>query len=243
MIFAFAPNTFINPLKRIGNGMAKSGSKQQVKKQWVPIIAPKIFSERLIGETFIADTKEAIGKMVTISSTILTNETREQHINVGFKIIGENKNGLTTEFLSYHFSPSSIRRYVRRNRSKIEDSFVVTTADGKKLRIKVLLVSRGKAQGGASAALKKATREFFILNLSKMKLEQFWGDVINHSIQKGLQDSLRKIHPLTAAEIRWALVIGDGTPPEAPKEEKAEENPKPEEKKAEVEVKAAAAAQ
>ena len=217
--------------------MAKSAAKQMVKKQWIPIIAPKLFSERLIGETYLAEARDAIGRSVTISSTILTNEPREQHINLGFKIIGEDKNGLRTEFVSYHFSPSSTRRYVRRNRSKVEDSFVATTSDGKKVRVKVMLVSRGKAQGGASAALKKAAREFFTLHMGKMKLEQFWNDVMGRSIQKGLMDSLRKIHPLSACEIRWALVIGEGTPPKIEVKEEAKTE-KPEKAEAKPEAKA-----
>ncbi|HSU72823.1 MAG TPA: hypothetical protein VLJ21_03160 [Candidatus Binatia bacterium] len=193
--------------------MSKPTAKQAAaKKGWVPILAPKMFNDAWVGETFIADPNEAIGRMVTVSMTILTNDPQRQSINLGFKIIGKNSNGLTTELLSYRYSPSSTRRFVRRGRSKLDDSFAVTTQDGKKLRIKPMLVTRGKAQGGVSAALQKAAREFFIVQMSKMKLEQFWNELVSHNLQKALGDSLRKIYPLSACEIRWALVEGEGVP-------------------------------
>jgi ribosomal protein S3AE len=193
--------------------MAKPAAKQTAaKKGWVPILAPKLFNEQWIGEIFIAEPAEAVGRMVTVSMTILTNDPQRQSINLGFKIIGKTNQGLTTELLSYHYSPSSTRRFVRRGRSKLDDSFTATTQDGKKLRIKPMLVTRGKAQGGVSAALLKAAREFFIVQLSKMKLEQFWNETVAHNIQRGLGDSLRKIYPLSAAEIRWVFIEGEGVP-------------------------------
>jgi len=207
--------------------MAKPAVKQTTaKKAWVPILAPKLFNEQHIGEIFIAEPDSAIGRMVTVSMMTLTGDPQRQQINLGFKIIGKSSNGLTTELLSYRYSPASTRRFVRRGRSKLEDSFAAVTQDGKKIRIKPMVVARGKAQGGVSAALQKHAREFFILHLSKMKLDQFWSEVVSHNIQKGLGDSLRKIYPLSACEIRWAFIEGEGTPAEM--EEPVQEAPKQE---------------
>ncbi|MBI4145394.1 hypothetical protein HY493_04285 [Candidatus Woesearchaeota archaeon] len=208
--------------------MAKPTAKQQlVKKAWMAILAPKLFGEGFIGETFIAEPETALGRLVTVSMTTLTNDPSQQHINLSFKIAGKTKDALTTELIGYRISPSSTKRFVRRARSKIDDSFSAVTSDGKKLRIKPMIVTRGKAQGGTRAALQKATRQFFILHLSKMTLDQFWQDVLGHTVQKALSDSLRKLYPLATCELRWIAFEGEGVPPEAPKEEpKVIEEPK-----------------
>jgi ribosomal protein S3AE len=196
--------------------MVTAQAKQQVKKGWFPIIAPKLFNEGWVGEVFIADPAATIGRIVTVSMTVLTNDPQRQHVLLSFRITGQGKQGLTTELVSYHFSPNATKRFVRRSRSKMDDSFTANTADGKKIRIKPMIVTRSKAQGGVRAAMVKATREFFILHLSKMKLEQFWSELVNHNIQKGLGDQLRKLYPLSACEVRWAFIAGEGVPnPEA----------------------------
>ncbi len=191
--------------------MAKPVAKAQVvRKQWIPILAPKLFNDAWIGESLLTDPQLAIGRFVTVSMTTLTNDIQKQHINLSFRINGFQKDVLTTELIGYHFSPSSARRFVRRARSKLDDSFLVTTQDGKKMRIKPMLVTRSKTQGGVQAALRKATRDFFTIQLSKMKLEQFWGEIIGHNLQKSLSDSLKKIYPVAAAELRWVLIAGEG---------------------------------
>ena len=193
--------------------MAKPTGKQSlVKKGWVPILAPKMFNEQLIGESFLAEPTAAIGRIVTVSMMTLTGDPQRQQINLSFKIIGKSPQGLTTELISYKYSPASMRRFVRRGKSKLDDSFTAVTMDGKKMRIKPTIVARGNAQGGVSAALKKFAREFFILHLSKMKLDQFWSELVSHNIQKGLADAIRKIYPVGACEIRWVLIEGEGTP-------------------------------
>lgn len=194
--------------------MAKTAAKQQlVKKVWVPLLAPKIFNEVLIGESLLADPNAAVGRIVTVSMTTLTNDIQRQHINISFKVIGVNKDALVTELVGYHFSPNSVKRFVRRARSKLDDSFTAVTADGKKIRIKPLMVTRSRTKGGVKAALIKGARTFLANHLAKIKLEQFWTDVIAHNAQKQLADALRKTYPLNTCEFRWIVVEGEGVPP------------------------------
>lgn len=203
--------------------MAKTAAKQQlVKKVWVPILAPKLFNEMLIGESLLADANTAVGRIVTVSMTTLTNDIQRQHINVSFKVTGINKDALVTELVGYHFSPNSVKRFVRRARSKLDDSFTVVTADGKKLRIKPLMVTRSRTKGGVKAALIKGARTFLTNHLAKTKLEAFWTDVIAHNAQKQLSDALRKTYPLNTCEFRWIVVEGEGVPPVVVEETKKE---------------------
>jgi ribosomal protein S3AE len=204
----------------------RSGKKNVVKKKWYPIKASKQFGQKVIGESYLAEPQKAIGRIVTVSMNSLGGEHSKQYINVSFKIKGYKEDFLTTEMVGYKFSPSVNKRFVRRRRTKVEDSFVVSTSDGAKIRIKPLVVTRTKAQGGVAAALKKEVREFFILELHKLTTAKFWEDVVGHKIQKRLFSALKKVHPLSACEIRWALVEGEGvaTPEEEEETVVSEEN-------------------
>jgi small subunit ribosomal protein S3Ae len=201
--------------------MAKVAGKQQlIKKAWYVVLAPKLFNEMQIGETFVADPQLSIGKIITVSLTTLTNDIQRQHINIIFKVTGVAKgNILQTEMIGYRFSPGATRRFVRRARSKLDDSFTAITADGKKLRLKPLLVTRARSTGGTEAAIRKAARDFFTVFLSRNKLEQFWAELLQHNVQRALGEKLKKLSPLSAVELRWVLIEGEGIPPEMPAEE------------------------
>jgi ribosomal protein S3AE len=91
---------------------------------------------------------------------------------------------------------------MRRNRSKIDDSLVYKTADEKKVRIKPLIVTRGRAQGGTKAAIRKLMKEHLTKTVAKISYENLLREIIQGKFQRTMQDFLRKTHPIAAAEVR-----------------------------------------
>ncbi|MBD3303762.1 hypothetical protein GF343_01330 [Candidatus Woesearchaeota archaeon] len=184
--------------------MAKKQAAKVVvkKKRWVHVIAPKLFNEKQIGEMHVEEPKNAVGRKLSVSMTTITGEPKKQNIMAKFLITSFAGEKLMTDIIGYKLNTAATKRLMRRNRSKIDDSIVYKTSDDKKVRIKPLLVTRGRAQGGTKSALRKQIKEYLAKNISKMTFEQLMKDIINKKLQRAISDALKKTYPVAGCEIR-----------------------------------------
>jgi ribosomal protein S3AE len=177
------------------------------KKKWVPIRAPKLFNEQVIGESYVGEAQELIGRHVTVSLMVLTGDPQKQTVNVSFKITGVKENAAFCELVGYQVIPSAAKKLMRRQRSKIDDSFIVETADKQYIRVKPLIVTRGRTTHSTMAAMRKLERAYIAKMISKMDFESFVRDVVLKKIQQGLGQLLRRLYPIGACEIRQLELI------------------------------------
>jgi len=58
--------------------MAKGAVKTVIKKKkWVPIQAPKLFNEQIIGESLVGEAQELVGRRATVSLMTLTGDPQK----------------------------------------------------------------------------------------------------------------------------------------------------------------------
>src|SRR3989338_1130721 len=140
----------------------------KTKKQWVRLIAPKLFNEQVLGETPVSEPKEVRGRKLQINLMVFTNDPKTQNVNVAF-IAKEAKQGVAeTEIVSYSMVPSVIKRIVRRGGRRIDDSFSCLTADKISIRIKPLAITRHIVKGSVSAALGKQLKKSITEEAAKL---------------------------------------------------------------------------
>lgn len=188
--------------------MAKATTAVVIKKKkWVPIIAPKLFSEQVLGESFVGESNELMGRSAKVSLMILTNDPQKQSVSVTFKVTGIDNNRAMTELVSYRLLPAAARKLMRRRKSKIDDSFVIETKDKKILRIKPMIITRTRARGAVMAALRQLERAYLAKMISQMDFETFVREVVMKKLQQGLGQGLRKLCPVGVCEIRMFEVI------------------------------------
>jgi ribosomal protein S3AE len=190
---------------------ATKATVQVKKKRWVQILAPKMFNETPIGDTHITEPGEAVGRNISVSIMTLTGEPGKQYISAGFLITDAAGEKLHTSILSYKILPSALRKLVRRNKDKFEDSFACMTTDKKLMRMKPFVVTRNKTTGSVMAALRKATRERVAQLVAPLTVEQVFGEIIGGKMQKAVFESIRKIYPIGAVEFRWVQLLPEGT--------------------------------
>jgi ribosomal protein S3AE len=200
------------------------------KKQWVKIVAPAAFEGIELGETYVNEKKEVIGKKISVNIMNISRGYRRQNIDVSFEVTGMHEDKAVTEFIGYQIIPSSTKRMVRRGKNKISDSFVAKTADNKFIKIKPILVTRSKTNGSVQTLLRKSMRQYLAGMIAKQKLDDFAKEVVAHRIQKGMFHVAAKIFPLSVCEIRWLHVTKEKNSVEKVKEmQKAKEEPEGEE--------------
>ena len=177
------------------------------KKKWVQIVAPKLFNEQMIGESFVGEVQELVGRNVTVSLMVLTGDPQKQTTSVSFKITGINKDAATTELVGYKMLPAAAKKLMRRKRNKIDDSFIVETQDKKIVRIKPLVVTRGHTTGAVMASMRKLARAYVAKMIATADFDNLIRDVVQKKLQHGLGQMLRRLYPIGACEIRQLELI------------------------------------
>lgn len=179
------------------------------KKHWYQIVASKSFRNTPLGETLITDAKKAVGKHITCNLSNITNDFKKQHINVEFLIDGVENNRAYASVIGYEMAPASIKRLTRRRRDKIETSFPCITADGKNVRIKVILFTISLAKGSVKKMLFSETVNSVKKEVAKIKFEDLIMEIMANKFQKGLSLKLKKIYPLKIVEVKYLKIIGE----------------------------------
>lgn len=173
------------------------------KKKWVPIIAPKWMDEQFLGETFVEENEQAVGKTITVSLGSLTGDPQRQSVNLKFSITKAETDHLKSELIEYQLTPTAVKRVARKGRKKIEDSFLAKSKDSKAVRVKYILMTKNRGKGSILASLQKKARELLAQEVLKITFEEFMNNIIIYKVQKALSQALKKIYPISAVEMKW----------------------------------------
>lgn len=208
------------------------------KKRWFQLIAPKMFNNQVLGETLVAESGQMMGKSIKLSMMSLTGDMKKQHINIKFEVVGIAENNAQTRAVGYEFAPSSIKRLVRRRRKRVDDSFICSTKDNIRVRMKPFFVTRQDTNKSTLTSMRKLGKDFIAKFAKERNFDDLTYDIIDHRMQRDLKKVLSKVYPLRTCEVRTFSVVkerkigGEEMPApvaEKPKEEK-KEKPKKEKK-------------
>lgn len=172
------------------------------KKKWVPVLAPKIFNNVLLGETNVTEDEQIMKKSVKLNLGTVTNDMRKQGFLVRFDIIKLKEGKAYTALTGIAMTPSGMKRLIRRGRSKVEDSFLARLKDGEVVRVKPVVVTINSASKAAQTSIRLAIREKVKDILGKSTLDSFVNEVLQNKIQKLLKEVANKSHPTRTADIK-----------------------------------------
>ncbi len=203
--------------------MAVKKKKQKikvVKKEWYQVKAPKQFGNAIIGEISASEPQKLIGRRVDLPLSELTRNVRLHGIHIKLKIHDVSTKNAITFVEDYEILPAMLRRYVRRRRTRIDDSFVVQTKDGINVRVKPIIVTAFKSKGDVNKNLKQTSRELIYQRISNSSYDDFVSDVVNHKLQSDIIKKLSKVYPVKYFEIR-KFVLTKAKPTKIKVEEEA----------------------
>lgn len=183
--------------------MAKKqiSTKKVKKKKWFPVLAPNIFSNKVLGESLLTEPSQLKGRFMTMNLMNITGNPKQQSISLQFRIIDVKEGRGITTTVKYELLTSAVKRMIRRGRNKIDDSFIIKGKEGK-LRVKSLAITKGNVSKAVQTSIRLESRKLLKELLIKKSFESTVDDLIKSSIQKDVRAVLNKISPVKSFDVR-----------------------------------------
>jgi small subunit ribosomal protein S3Ae len=171
------------------------------KRKWYSIHAPKEYGSVQLGESLVSDPKNLIGKTIKTDLSVVS-KSRSSNTRVVFRVKNLVDDKGICELIGYYLLPNYIKKYVRKNKTKIDASYKLKSKDGAECVIKILMVSRSKLKSGLAKQLRSDLDALVKSEFSKKTFDQILNGVISYHFQKSSKALLSKVYPLNSFEVR-----------------------------------------
>ena len=180
-------------------------------KRWFSIRAPRNpWSFKVIGETLAEEESMLVGRPYEIMQNELDGDFSKMHVKIRFRIKEVLGTDALTEFVGHDVMKDFVRRQIRRDRGKIDDTVDVVTDDGFFIRIKPFIVTRSRVK----ASQKQETRSVARDEIIKFCAKSTWIDVqkalMSGSLEEIVTKAVAKIQPVRGVFFRRSQLIQDG---------------------------------
>ncbi len=181
--------------------VSKSTDKWKLKK-WINIYTPESLGNSVIGEMPANEEKDAVGRVIKVNMSWITNKMSHSFMIVGLKVNDVSGSAAHTSIKYIEQTYSYLHSLVRRGSSAIYTVDPVKDKDGKKIIMKLMLVTSSKVATPKKKALRKALSEFTKTYASSRDCDSIVKEMIEGSMQSEGINSLRKIASVSKLEVK-----------------------------------------
>jgi len=183
--------------------------KSGKRKKWYTIIAPDMLNNRVLGDIYLREPSAMKGRNLKVNLFNISGDIKKQNVNINFRIKDYIDGKGITEFIGYEISSSTIRRWVRHDISRVDDSFVLKTKDNIFVRVKPLVITHTKAHNPVKTKIRMISRSLLKSIINKNNLNDIFEQLISYKIQKNLKSNVSTVHPIKTALIRMLEVTNE----------------------------------
>ncbi len=188
--------------------MAKPRVKDRWKlKKWYRILAPKVFNEVEVGETPADDPRSVIGREVEVDLSMLGDgDPNAQYKLFVFRIVDVKGENAYTAVKEYYIARELEKTLVRRRHTRVDNIEDLTTKDGKKIRLKTMVIAVGNLQTTREEEIRRKVKEA-LKELEKEDLDSIVKKLASGELNKLIFNAAKKISPVRFAEVRKLEVL------------------------------------
>ena len=180
-------------------------------KRWYSIRAPRNpWSFKVIGETMAEEEEMLVGRHYEILQYELDGDFSKMNVKVKFRISEVIGSDALTEYIGHEILKDHIRRQVRRERGKIDDTIDLVTKDGYYIRVKPMMISRNRIKASQKQEMRTQARDLII----KFGATTTWVDMqkatLDGTLETQIREAASKIQPVRDVMIRRTQLIQSG---------------------------------
>ena len=180
-------------------------------KRWYTIRAPRTpWSFRVIGETLAENPSQLIGRNYEVIQNELDGDFSKMHVKVVFKVTDVLGNDAITEFVGHELLKDHVRRQVRRDRGKIDDTIDVVTEDGFYVRFKPLMISRARIKSSQKQQMRTIARDIILTTGATSTGFKLQAATLDGTLENKIKEAVSKIQPVRTVVIRRTQLIQSG---------------------------------
>ena len=180
-------------------------------KRWFSIRAPRNpWSFKVIGETIAEEEALLVGRPYEIMQNELDGDFTKMHVKLKFRISDVVGNDAITEFTGHDVMKDFVRRQIRRDRGKIDDTIDVVTDDGFFVRIKPFIVTRSNVKASQKSETRSVARDVVLKFCAKSTWINVQKALMDGSLEESVSNAISKIQPVRTVFFRRSQLIQDG---------------------------------
>ena len=180
-------------------------------KRWYTIRAPRTpWSFRVIGETLSEEPSQLIGRNYEVIQNELDGDFSKMHVKVVFKVTDVLGNDAITEFVGHELLKDHVRRQVRRDLGKIDDTIDVVTEDGFYVRFKPLMISRARIKSSQKQQMRTIARDIILTTGATSTWFKLQAATLDGTLENKIKEAVSKIQPVRTVVIRRTQLIQSG---------------------------------
>lgn len=193
--------------KRKSRRTSRGAPETAKRKQWYTIRAPRLFDGKPLGETLAEEPEKLPGRVTEVTLQDLTGDFNKSHVKIRFRVAGVRGTEAQTKFQGHELTTDYLRRLTRRQQSKIDDAYDVTTQDGYVIRVKPTAITERRCQTTQEQAIRRIAREQIEETAEGMRMGEFVAAIVNGDLASEIYQEARSIYPIKRVEIRKSEVI------------------------------------
>jgi len=180
-------------------------------KRWYSIRAPRNpWSFRIIGETLAEEPEMLVGRNYEIMQNELDGDFSKMHVKIRFRVTEVLGNDAITEFNGHQMMQDHVRRQVRRDRGKIDDTVDVVTEDGFYVRFKPLILTRERVKSSQKNEIRAIARDSILKAGASSTWVAIQKSVMDGELEAMIKEEASKISPIRMVMIRRTQLIQSG---------------------------------
>lgn len=193
--------------KKEKKGKPKRTVDKWKKKKWFTIYAPKLFDQKVVGET-VAEKPELLkGRIISVSARDVTNQPRKQHVSLNFKVRDVQALKVYTELVGHEVKPSFLKRMIRRRSSKIETNQIVQLKNESKASVKTVVLSMKKLRERQKTAIRKIMIQKIDYAGKKKDFDDFVQELVFGHVAAKIGNEAKKIALIKRVEVVKSVLI------------------------------------
>lgn len=170
-------------------------------KSWFKVYAPEVFDKAYLGDTVANEPDKVYGRVMQTTLGEISQDYSKQNIKMRFKITNVAGDAAYTDFVGHEVTKDYLRAMVKRRASRIDSILLLTTSDGKKLRVTATCFTINRADASQQHAIRKELTEYLIAKSKEQTYYQFVKDMVSGEISRDVFKNIKKIHPARRVEL------------------------------------------
>ena len=195
----------------VSRAAARKQKDKWKAKRWYSIRAPRNpWSFKMIGETLAEEDDLVIGRHYELMQNELDGDFSKMHVKIKFNVIEVVNKDALTEFIGYDLMKDHVRRLVRRERGKIDDTVDLVYKDGFYIRFKPLIISRGRIKASQKQQMRTIARNVIL----RVGASSTWLDIqkslFDGTLENTIKEEVSIIQPVKNLLFRRVQLLQSG---------------------------------